>query len=257
MVLSNQVSAIETLKSLSTRKVRSVLICGPCGCGKSYLSNLYAKFLGIANVQCIDTKMSNIRNFIDIVAGTITPTVAIIDNLDLAHSSVCEAVLKTIEEPNPNLYIVVNCRSVSMIPTTISSRCTTVSVPGMNISDIEALVKPLDTNAYLRVQSTDIYTTVKSISDMTVLMDLSQENLAELCNLYQMVITASPVSDIVWKLQKFKDGSPVPTHLVIRHIMLNYPMYTALCVECLRDLERSSVSTHATISMLVFNIKYG
>ena len=60
-----QSECIDQLQNLVKSDRHSLLISGPAGCGKSYLANQFAKFLGIEDFQLIMPKVLDIRQAID------------------------------------------------------------------------------------------------------------------------------------------------------------------------------------------------
>ena len=136
MNLINQQRVIPELTRFAENKRHNLLISGIEWCGKTYLAKLYAKKLNIDDFQIVESKISSVKDAIENCIHINTPIVLCIENLDLGVNAVSYAILKFLEEPSDNVYIVVTCRNIKRIPDTILSRCVTIALSPMVESDL-------------------------------------------------------------------------------------------------------------------------
>lgn len=258
MEMLNQQSALYALAEYAKANCHSVLISGPEGCGKTYLSKQYADRLNIADYQRIEPKMDAVREAMDLCNDITNPILLCIENLDLGVTGVSYAILKFLEEPKSNVYIVVTCRNIRQIPDTIISRCVTVSVSPMVRDDLLSYAKTkypdkIDTI----ISNNKLWSCVSSVADIDFLADTDAEKLtyiADACGLIQM---DTSISNIVWKLEKFPDKTSTPLSLMVRSLMHSNGAWCKRCLDCLNDLSLGRLGAHAVLSRLVLELKYG
>lgn len=253
----NQKEALQSLQEYASKNRQSILISGPDGCGKSYLAKQYAKMLNISDFQIVTARMDTIREALTACYTLTNNVVVCIENLDLAVSGVSYALLKFIEEPKSNVYIVVTCRNIRQIPDTIVSRCVTIDVPPIISSDLTEYAKTKYPNEYKSIENnTKLWQCVSSIPDMKLLFELSSEQIAYFQEISGLINASTSVSNIVWKLQNFPDKKPTPVQIVIRYLMYSNQRWQKYCIECLNTLSIGRLGVHAVVSKLVMQLKY-
>ncbi|MCM1226163.1 MAG: AAA family ATPase [Clostridium sp.] len=259
MNLINQQKVIPELAKLAESRRHNVLISGTEGCGKTYLARLYAKQLGIEDFIIAESKVSSVKEAIDTCMNLHTPIVLCIENLDLGVNAVSYAILKFLEEPSENVYIVVTCRNVKGIPDTILSRCVSLTLSPMAKTDILLYAKEQNAVQFAQVYKDRVlWECVKSIGDADKVLGLTALQISYFKNLQSLLNGKSTVSDIIWKLQKFPDGTAAPIEITIRYLMYSIKssvVFTA-CHKCLTALSNGKIGTHAILARFVFELKY-
>ncbi len=154
--LVGQPAVTQTLKNaLSTKRIHhAYLLTGPRGCGKTTTARILAKGLNCEKgplaepcgecVSCREITASSSLDVMEMDAASntgvddvrqmIIETVAlapardrykvfIIDEVHMLSNSAFNALLKTIEEPPPNVVFILATTEVHKVPATIASRC--------------------------------------------------------------------------------------------------------------------------------------
>lgn len=259
MNLTNQQRVISKLIQFAESDKHNVLISGTESCGKTYLAKMYAKHLGIADFKVIESKMSSVKEAIDNCVHLNTPIVLCIENLDLGVNAVSYAIFKFLEEPAENVYIVVTCRNIKGIPDTILSRCVSLTLTPMVESDLVSYAKQTNAAQLAEIQKDmNLWKCAKSISDVDRLLSLSPQQISYFRVLQSVLNSNENVSNIIWKLQKFPDGTPTPIELVIRYIMYSIESVVVFsaCHDCLMGLSDGKIGAHAVLAKFAFEIKY-
>lgn len=253
----NQHEAIQDLIRYAESNRQAILISGPNGCGKTYLAKHYSKILNIPDYQRIEPKIDNIRDTIQSCYDLANPVVVCIENLDMGVVGASYAILKFLEEPKSNIYIVITCRNVRQIPDTIVSRCVTIDVPPMVPSDLRAYADmKYRTELELVTHDEKLWRCVKSIPDMVTLSALTPEQLSYITTTVGFINLSTSVSNIVWKLQNFQDNTSTPIEIVVRYLMYSNSNWAHSCLDCLNALAQGRLGSHAVLSRLVLELKY-
>lgn len=259
MMLKNQQEVMPDIQKLAAKRQHNILISGPEGCGKTYLAKLFAKEIGIEDFQIVESKVSSVKESIDSCVGVTNPLILCIENLDTGVSAVSYAMLKFLEEPSENIYIVITCRNVKRVPDTILSRCVTVSLSHMEESDLVAYAREKQPDRLSAIQKDEIlWKCARSIGDVDKILEMTStqiEYLHSLCGLFK---SKDSVSGIIWKLQKYQDSTPTPIELVVRYLLYSNSdsRWFSACHRCLSALSDGRIGTHAVLAKLVFELKY-
>ena len=226
MEFKNQQEALSRLHIYADCRRQAILICGPSGAGKTYLAKQYSYMLNIPDFQIIDAKVGTVREAIESSYAMSNNMVLCIENLDLGVDGASYALLKFLEEPKINTYLVVTCRNIRQIPDTIVSRCVTVDVPRMTADDLLMYAKSSNPGALPVLQAdTILWKCVRAPSDIDVLSQLSPEQLKYFPTVSETIGTKNSVSTIVWHFQKFPDNTATPIRIVIRYLMYSDNLY--------------------------------
>lgn len=258
MIANSQKESLQQLRLLSEIKRQSIIIEGPSGSGKTYLSKQYANMLNIDDFSIVEPKVATIREALDSCLSLSNNLVLEIENLDLGVPAASYTLLKSLEEPLPNVYVVITCRNLQGVPDTIISRSAVVTVGPPTLNDIDSYGKEKDTLKFNNVSSRLVWQCVRSFSDADAVLDMSideiqyYESLAEVCKFKESV------SNIVWKIGHYDSNKESNLELSIRSIieLMKNPFVTKCGIECIRDLNKGRIAQHAVLSKFVFNAKY-
>lgn len=248
----------EVFSNLASRKVQSVLIDGPSGCGKTYWASYYATQLNVP-FYTIQPNVQSLRDIISTSYELSEPILVCIENIDSGVSSASQTILKFLEEPISTIYLVVTCRNLSKIPDTILSRSAHVSVPNPTS---EELKQYCETTYADKLSSAPFRTALqycRSYKDVDTLASYSTDNINYLFTLYPTLMSKDSISNIVWKLGHLDNNAELDSKFST-YILLKSskdPRIQKYCLQCLKDLENSRIASHAVLSKLVLECKYG
>ncbi len=261
MKLQCQASAMEELQHLASRNRHSVLIEGTRGSGKSYLAKYYAKILNIADVVIVNSTVNDIRKSIDMCYNLESKVVICVENLDSGVLGASYALLKFLEEPRENIYIVVTCCNINKVPDTIVSRSSIVTVSAPTASDLVEFSKSYPEERRNQLEAYEgIWPSMKNLWDVDYCMNLQSTSYFEhLENLVSFVTSKKSVSDIVWSLNHYPDNTEIPVQFAIKYIVSNTSDANVKKhgILCIKDLDSSRIASHAVLSRFVFDCKYG
>lgn len=253
-----QNSAIAELQTLAKSNRHSILIEGAEGSGKSYLAMQYAQMLGIGDFQQIVPKVDVLKETIDACLQLNNPVVLCIENLDLGVAGAAYVLLKFLEEPLPNTYIVVTCRNIKNVPDTIISRsAVVVTAPPVEL-DISTYALSKNADRFRELKGTRLWNCVRTFKDADTVMNMNSTQLDYFNGLESMAQFRDTVSNLVWKISHYTDNSETPVDLVIRYLMnlINTTHIKKAGIECMRDLSQGRIASHAVLARFVFEAKY-
>lgn len=255
MELINQRSAVAALDELSRTGCHAILIDGASGVGKSYLSRYYADKCGIEAYLNVPAKMDAIRETMDSCYTVENPVLICLENLDSGVVGTSYAILKFLEEPPANVWLVITCKNIRQIPDTILSRTIRISIPPVSEDDILTYLRSADSPLKGQVEE-HLLPCLRSFNDVDKILALSADNISYLSNVASLINVKDPISKIVWKLQKFPDGTSTPTDIVVRALMHSRSDFVIPCIQYFHDVEYGKIPDHAALSLLVMDIKY-
>lgn len=257
--MKNQEIAITELRSYADARFHSVLIYGPNGSGKTHLAKQYAEMLGIRSFVELEPNVNTVRQAIADLYMSDAPTVICIENLDCGVKDVSNALLKFVEEPPDNVYIVITCRDVRKIPDTIHSRCKRIGIERMDMQDILMYAESKDKMRLQTIKGIPyMYEAIESTRDIDYLYGMEFAKLQELSTLPQQFGSKESASRISWKVQRFGDGTKVYLSFLIR-MVLRYTNVSAVklrCIRCLQDIDAKLMPEHIILMKFIMDLKY-
>jgi len=257
MILKCQEDATKLLNQFAHADRHSVLIEGPQGCGKTYLAAEYGKLLGISDLVSINSTVADLRAMLDNCYNIDTPVVVCIEGLDDGQLSSSYVLLKFLEEPKSNVYVVITCSNIHRIPDTIMSRSVVATIAHPISSELYdyAKVKYPEKLDLFNHPISKIFMTFKDIDDV---VKLNSEELGYYTEIIQLSAKDS-VSNLSWKLGHYPNNSESNLVFVIRCILktTTNAELKSICISTLRDIESKRMGTHAILSKFAFDFKYG
>lgn len=253
-----QNASIEELNMLAAGDRHSVLIEGPEGSGKTFLARKYASMLQVPDFQEISPKVDTIKEAIDTCMQIATPIVLCIENLDCGVPAASYTLLKFLEEPLPNVYIVVTCKNLKNIPDTIVSRSVVVSTAPPVDMDISNYAISRDIEKFKQLQQTRLWKCVRTFKDADIVLGMDAEQIKYFTDLESIAKFRDTVSNLVWQIGHYPNNSETPVELVIRYLieLCNTAHIRQAGISCISDLTQGRVAAHAAIAKFVFVCKY-
>lgn len=258
MDFTNQQSSIYELQKLAESRKHNILIDGSIGSGKTYLAKQYANMLGIDDFHIIESKVSAVKDMIESCYQIVSPILICIENLDTGVDAVSYSLLKFLEEPSDNVYIVVTCRNIKCIPDTIISRSAVVSVPPIMECDLVHYAQSKDKVRFDEISNLKLWQCIKSTNDIDTVFSLDQKQLEYIVSLKSIIYSNDPVSTTLWKIQKFPDGTSTPIKFIVQYLMsvIDSKIIWRSGYKCIKSLSSSRISTNAAVSRFLLDIKY-
>ena len=258
MELICQRDSLKKLEEAAQYKSQSLLLVGPSGSGKTFLAKQYSMLLGVSDFQVVKCDVQSIRDCIDECYELSQPVVVCIENIDGGQLSSSYTILKFLEEPMPNVYIVVTCTNIQKVPDTIISRSIVIQTSPPLIRDIEMIAKSRDSAKLEKARRSAVWKCVRSFKDAEYVMNMTDEQIRYFESMKDLLRFNDSVSNITWKLNHYSDNQDIPTQIVIQYIMTitdNVHIKRA-CIDCLNDLESSKIAEHSVLARFVFECKY-
>lgn len=259
MEFTSQSNCLQDLQLLSSDNRHSLLIAGPSGSGKTYLAGQYADMLGVSDFQMVKPLVSDIRDRLDLCIQFGSPIVLCIENLDLGLPAASYTLLKNLEEPQENLYIVVTCRNIRKVPSTIISRCVCVEVDPPLMNDLGRYAKLKDSTKFNSVKNTPLWKTIRSFQDIDTVFNMTVEEQEYILNYPNILEKHDSIGNIQWALCHYANNKELPLELCMRYLLdtLQNPYHIKRCIDCLNDISDSRIASHAAVAEFVLEYKYG
>lgn len=250
---------MDQLQEFAKSKRHSILIEGIEGSGKTYLAKQYAYMINVPDFQIVEPTVCSVRVAIEECSKLDTPIVLCIENLDKGLAAASYALLKFLEEPASNIYIVVTCRSINKIPDTIISRSVCVSTAPPIDVDIIEYAKNRNLERYEELCNHTLWKCVNTFKLADIVLNMSNNQISYFDSFYEMLRFKDCVSNIVWKLGHYDDNTETPIDLVIRFIIsITDDAHIKQCgMDCIHDILLGRIATHAVLSKFVLECKYG
>ena len=257
MIFECQESTKLQLTEFAKSDRHSIIIYGESGCGKTHMARQYAQMLDISDFNVVSPTIGDLQETMGSLVESSNKTCICIENLDLGMISVSYSILKFIEEPKSNVYIVITCRTLNNIPDTILSRCVSVKINSPKKYDITTYCKTNRFEDYARLKSHPVLSCIKSFSDVDIVMDMNADKL----RYFEEIDIGfhDTVGNISYKLTHYADKSKTPLHIVLRWI---YNKSTdmrlkSIIVTCLSELDEGRIADWCILDNAIFKCKYG
>ena len=208
MHLPFQDSCIEYLETLAESDKHSILISGIGGSGKTWMAKHFAEYKNISTFHIVQPKVLDLKELIDSSYKLQDDQVICIENLDKGKDAAAQVILKYLEEPLPNVYIIVTCSNILNIPTTIRSRSIEVTVPNPSFSDICAYGSYINKSKFDVVKSYSVIKICKSLSDVRYFLDLPLDKL-KYFEKFENEFKSQSIDSFMWNIGHFEDNSKI------------------------------------------------
>lgn len=252
-----QRNAYNLLGNYAKLDKHSIVLEGYSGCGKSYIAKQYARLANIDDVVEVPAKVNDIKDSFINFLSLENKVLFIIENLDSGVPACSYVLLKFMEEPRNNMYIIVTCRDKNNIPDTILSRSMTASIGPATESDISKyknfMYKDKTVSNYI------LDSCAKNFSDVDEIYNLTEEQVNYYSMWNNLKVFESAVNQISWKLGHYSDGKEITSNLLIKYLMsvnINNEHIFNSCRKCLDSLNDGKIARYLTLSKLAFDIKY-
>lgn len=253
-----QRSALKELRNFASARRHSILLEGPEGCGKTYLASEYARFLGVPDFQKVEPSVQEIRDCMEACSKLDTPVVICIENIDSGVIGASYTLLKFLEEPSSNVFIVVTCSNTCNVPDTIPSRCVCVSVAPPVDNDIVAYAQHHSSRKYDSVKDLLLWKCVRTFKDADTVLSMSDAQLEYFDKLSSIASFNDSISNMMWKVSHYEDNSETPVELVILYLskLCKTLHIQRAAIACIQDLHLGRIASHAVIARFLLECKY-
>lgn len=259
MNFNTQSKILSELTKCASADKHSILIEGVSGSGKTYVAKQYADMLNIDTIVSVDPKVSEIRDTIDNCYRYAEKIVVIIENLDGGVLRSSFTMLKFLEEPPDNVYIVITCRSTASLPDTIVSRSVCLYLSPPTAIEILQYAEHRDLNSYNMLKTTNVWKCASNYQLVDKFLAMPAEQIAYYNSIPDMFPFSDTISNVVWKISHFEDNSETDLNIVCL-IIMNCVKDTRIrkhCIAFANDLASGYLSKHAVISKFILECKYG
>lgn len=263
MKLHCQQSCIELLEQYAQNDKHSILIEGGAGCGKSYCVQVLAQLLSIDDIVTVRPTVSEVRGAVDACYTTEQRLLVCIDNLDSGVVGASYALLKFLEEPKQNVYVVITCTNSCNVPSTILSRSVVATIGYPTCDDIVQYATTKDSARFEAVRAHPIWGGVYNFNDIDYVCGASSavcEYFAKLqSDIKSNRLSKDSVSNIAWRLGHYPDNSEADVAFVLQFILhqnLRGYVYNA-CLQCLSDFRQARMASHVVLAKFAMEFKYG
>jgi DNA polymerase III gamma/tau subunit len=260
MELEYQQSALNQLKLLSDKDAHSILISGLRGSGKTYCAKQFSRYKNIDTFHSISPKVADLKTAIDSSYQLQDLQVICIENLDDGSNAAAQVILKYLEEPLSNVYVIVTCVNTAKIPDTILSRSISVELEHPRMNELAQYARSINAQKYTAYRDYAVYKTAKTLSDIKQILNLSLDQI----KYYEQfsdskAILSLPSNDIMWMLGHYNDSSKADLKLSLRCLLqaLAGTKQAQFVLNSLLAVESNRLSETAVLGSLVLDLKYG
>lgn len=259
MELKFQQHAIEELKLAATFNKQSIIISGDKGTGKTYLAKLYAGFIKCENFITLNSSINDIREAMSEVYDTKDKVVVCFENLDKAMLSSSYALLKFLEEPKSNVYVIITSRKLHYLPDTIISRSNVISIAHPTKIDIDEYAKSIDNTKYHLLCNQPIWKGATSLSYVKKIFDMTIEEIEYYETSHSILKSNKCISTLSWDISHFKHNNQQCDIQFLINYIINTTFDARIkrhAISFMNDLEYLKIAQHALLIKFLFDCKY-
>lgn len=259
MIFKCQSEADNSLVRMKDTDIHSIIISGPGGSGKTFLANLHSKRIGADRFFKVEPSVGNFKELLASLLSLDGKIVVCVENLDLGNIAAAQVILKTLEEPTPDLYMIITCRNINMIPATIKSRGSLIFVNSPAPDDLVEYGNKIDASKVKLLSNSDIWRCVAAFDDINLLFNMSLDEQNYVTSVASILNKEDSISNIQWNLSHYPNNSESSVEFMIRYLMYNTKStyVKKLCLWCLNSLSMNRVGVSAILSKFIMEYKYG
>lgn len=253
-----QKESIQLLSALADSDSHSILIEGVEGSGKTYLAKQYSNMIHSHDFQVIEPTVQSIRDAVEECQRVDNKVVICIENLDKGVLGAAYTLLKFLEEPTKNVYIVVTCRNVKKLPDTIISRTAGLTTSPPLDQDLVEYAEHKNFSVYHNIKNSKVWSCVRTLNDVDSVLNMTAPQIDYFNNLYSKMSFKDTVSSLMWDFGHYPDNTSAPVDLVIRCIInaTDSNHIKQAGIACLSDLSLGRIADHAVLAKFAFECKY-
>lgn len=259
MKMEFQKIVLDDLITYARKDEHSILISGLSGTGKTYLAKEYYSLIGADDFIVINPVVKDIREIIDAIYNIDSKIVVCVENLDSGVKASSHTILKFLEEPLSNVYVIITCRSTYGVPDTILSRSKQLVLGHPLQQDIDDYARLKDSIKYTRLKESNVYRSCTSFNDIDYLFTLTLDQLSYIESFNDSISFKKPILDNSWKLNHFEDNSNLDSKFLLKYMLYcsKDVSLKSKILKCLSGLENYPISEHAILSQFLLEVKYG
>lgn len=258
MIYKNEEFILDELTRCANSNRHTILIDGIPGIGKTYMAKEYAKLLQIKDVVSLSPVVSDIRDALNQFIQLSNKILVIIENLDSGMLVASHALLKFIEEPPENIYIIITCHNFMNIPDTIISRSYCITMSCTTPVDIQKYATQTNAAKYGQMIHLPIWKMVRTFTDVDIVFSLTTSQIDYLAKLPALTSIKESISGLSWKYSHYVDGTAIPTSFILNYIYCTYDdiRIKTFCHNAIKDLDNTSIASHVVLSKFLLECKY-
>ena len=257
MELTFQESSLKDLEYIADKDSHSILISGIRGCGKTYVANQFAKMKHISTFHSIQPKIADIRTMMSQSLSLSDNQVICIEDLDDGVYGTSQALLKYLEEPTDNIYVIITCNNVSKLTNTIPSRAIPVNIRHPVAKDLQEFAKYVNPSKYKQYYDSLVFKSCKSLSDIKSCMNFTYDQVQYFENYKNDNFLRGSVDSLMWNMSHFDDNQPCDISWCFKCIVTGdcSTIIKRASIDSLLQLEGKRISKKAILGEFAMRVK--